>query len=69
LLASEALSLSSRCDSILLVVRAGVTTKQALGRVKSMFQHTQAFITGVVMNAIDTNSPQHRPYYRSQVAA
>jgi capsular exopolysaccharide synthesis family protein len=61
--ASDALAISGQCDSILLVVRAGVTTKRSLARVRSLFMHTYAPLTGVVLNAINPNSPENRPYY------
>ncbi len=56
--ASDALALSGQCDSVLLVVRAGVTTKQSLARVRSLFMHTYAPLTGVVFNG---KNPKYTP--------
>jgi succinoglycan biosynthesis transport protein ExoP len=66
---SEALVLSAHCDSVILVVRSGVTTKQTIARVRNLFLRTRAAITGVVMNGIDTKSPENRPYYRHNLTA
>jgi Mrp family chromosome partitioning ATPase len=66
---SEALILSAHCDSVILVVRSGVTTKQSIARVRNLFLRTRAAITGVVMNGIDTHSPENRPYYRHNLTA
>jgi capsular exopolysaccharide synthesis family protein len=64
---TEALILSAHCDSVILVVRSGVTTKQSIARVRNLFLRTRAAITGVVMNGIDTRSPENRPYYRHKI--
>jgi succinoglycan biosynthesis transport protein ExoP len=66
---SEALILSAHCDSVILVVRSGVTTKQSIARVRNLFLRTRAAITGVVMNGIDTHSPENRPYYHHKLTA
>jgi succinoglycan biosynthesis transport protein ExoP len=63
LAASDALTLSDYCDATILVVRAGVTTKQSAARVRHELAQTRTGITGVVMNAIDPRSPEFRPYY------
>jgi Mrp family chromosome partitioning ATPase len=63
LAASDALTLSDYCDATILVVRAGVTTKQSAARVRNELAQTRTGITGVVMNAIDPRSPEFRPYY------
>ena len=64
--ASDALTLSDYCDATILVVRAGVTTKQSIARARQQLLQTRPGITGVVMNAIDPGSPEYRPYYGRQ---
>ena len=68
LAASDALTLSDHCDATILVVRAGVTTKQSAARVRHELEQTRTGIAGVVMNAIDQASPEYRPYYGRQHA-
>jgi capsular exopolysaccharide synthesis family protein len=60
---SDALTLSDYCDATILVVRAGVTTKRTVARVRHELAQTRTGITGVVINAIDVRSPEYRPYY------
>lgn len=60
---SDALTLSDYCDATILVVRAGVTTKRTIARVRHELAQTRTGITGVVINGIDIKSPEYRPYY------
>ena len=50
---ADALVLAAQADAVLLVVRAGVTRKKALQRMKEVLSRVNARITGVVLNASD----------------
>ena len=55
--------LSVEADSIILVIRSGQTTKDALRRIGEILFQVNARIMGVVVNAIDLGSPDHYYYY------
>jgi capsular exopolysaccharide synthesis family protein len=64
---TDAVVFSAHCDAVILVVRAGVTTKQSLIRVRDLFLRARKRIAGVVINAFDLKSVDHYVYlgYRS----
>jgi len=55
--------LSVEADSIILVVRSGQTTKDALRRTGELLFQVNAPVMGIVVNAIDHGSPDHYYYY------
>jgi Mrp family chromosome partitioning ATPase len=55
--------LSVEADSIILVVRSGKTTKDALRRAGELLFQVNARVMGVVVNGIDLGSPDHYYYY------
>ena len=55
--------LSVEADSIILVIRSGKTTKEALRRASELLFQVNARIMGVVVNGIDFESPDHYYYY------
>lgn len=55
--------LSVEADSIILVIRSGKTTKDALRRAGELLWQVNARIMGIVVNGIDLGSPDHYYYY------
>jgi polysaccharide biosynthesis transport protein len=55
--------LSVEADSVILVIRSGKTTKDALRRAADLFWQVNAPAMGVVVNGIDLGSPDHYYYY------
>ena len=55
--------LSVEADSIILVIRSGKTTKDALRRAGELLWQVNARVMGVVVNGIDLGSPDHYYYY------
>jgi succinoglycan biosynthesis transport protein ExoP len=63
---TDAVVLGSRADAVLLVARAGFTTKYALRHVRDLMQRANVKVAGVVLNGIDqryTSSYYHRYGY------
>jgi succinoglycan biosynthesis transport protein ExoP len=60
---TDAVMLSARVDSVLIVVFAGRTRKEALRRVRELFGQVNAKLMGVVVNGVDVRSPDHYYYY------
>jgi len=63
---TDAVVLSPRVDAIILVIRSGQTTKQALRRARDILMQVNAHITGVLLNAVDLTSPDYYYYYEYQ---
>lgn len=63
---TDAVVLSPRVDAIILVIRSGQTTKQALRRARDILMQVNAHVTGVLLNAVDLNSPDYYYYYEYQ---
>ncbi len=55
--------LSVEADSIILVIRSGKTTKDALRRAGELLWQVNAKVMGIVVNGIDLGSPDHYYYY------
>jgi len=60
---TDAVLLSVDVDSVLLVVRSGDTTKAALRRSRELLAQVNARVMGIVVNAVDVNSPDYYHYY------
>jgi exopolysaccharide transport family protein len=63
---TDAVVLSPRVDSVVLVIRSGQTTKQALRRARDILMQVNARVTGVLLNAVDLSSPDYYYYYEYQ---
>lgn len=60
---SDAAVASAYADTVLLVIRAGKTTKQALRRTSDLLLRLNAKVAGVVLNGFDLSSPDNYYYY------
>ncbi len=63
---TDAVVLSPRTDAIVLVIRSGQTTKQALRRSRDILMQVNAKVSGVLLNAVDLSSPDYYYYYEYQ---
>jgi len=62
--ATDAVILSVLADGVLLVVRSGETAKEAFTRTRDLLNSVKSHILGVVLNAVDSNSPDYYYSYR-----
>jgi exopolysaccharide transport family protein len=60
---TDAVVLSTRVDTVVLVIRSGQTTKTALRRARDLLLQVNARVTGVLLNAVDLSSPDYYYYY------
>jgi Mrp family chromosome partitioning ATPase len=58
--------MSTRADAVVLVIRSGQTTKQALRRARDLLIQVNARVCGVLLNAVDLRSPEYYYYYEYQ---
>jgi capsular exopolysaccharide synthesis family protein len=63
---TDAVIMSTKADAVILVIRAGQTTKQALRRARDVLTQVNARICGVLLNAVNLNSPDYYYYYEYQ---
>jgi succinoglycan biosynthesis transport protein ExoP len=63
---TDAVVLSPAADAIVLVIRSGQTTKQALRRSRDILMRVNAKVSGVLLNAVDLSSPDYYYYYEYQ---
>jgi polysaccharide biosynthesis transport protein len=63
---TDAVVLSPRADAVVLVIRSGQTTKQALRRARDILAQVNAKVVGVLLNAVDLSSPDYYYYYEYQ---
>jgi succinoglycan biosynthesis transport protein ExoP len=63
---TDAVVLSPRADAVILVIRSGQTTKQALRRSRDVLASVGAKVIGVLLNAVDLTSPDYYYYYEYQ---
>lgn len=63
---TDAVVLSPRADAVVLVIRSGQTTKQALRRSRDILMQVNAKVVGVLLNAVDLTSPDYYYYYEYQ---
>jgi len=59
---SDSLALAARADSVLLVVRAGVTRKKALLRTRELLRRVNAHLLGAVVNDINLRRDSYYNY-------
>jgi capsular exopolysaccharide synthesis family protein len=62
---TDAVVLSTAADSVVLVIRSGQTTKQALRRARELLSQVNARVSGILLNAVDLNSADYH-YYEYQ---
>jgi capsular exopolysaccharide synthesis family protein len=60
---TDAVIMSTRADRVVLVIRSGQTTKQALRRARDTLLQVNAQVCGVLLNAVDLNSPDYYYYH------
>jgi succinoglycan biosynthesis transport protein ExoP len=60
---TDAVLLSVEADSVIVVVRSGRTTKQALRRVRDLLANVNARVAGVVVNGVDFRGADYDYYY------
>lgn len=63
---TDAVVMSTRSDAVVLVIRSGHTTKQALRRARDILMQVNAKVSGVLLNAVDLSSPDYYYYYEYQ---
>jgi polysaccharide biosynthesis transport protein len=63
---TDAVVMSTRADAVVLVIRSGQTTKQALRRSRDILMQVNARVAGVLLNAVDLTSPDYYYYYEYQ---
>jgi Mrp family chromosome partitioning ATPase len=51
-------------DGVLLVVRSGETPKEAFTRTRDLLNSVNSRVLGVVLNAVDSGSPDYYQSYR-----
>jgi succinoglycan biosynthesis transport protein ExoP len=64
LAATDAVILSALVDGVLLVVRSGETPKEAFTRTHDLLNSVKSRVLGVVLNAVDSSSPDYYYSYR-----
>jgi capsular exopolysaccharide synthesis family protein len=62
--ATDAVIVSVQTDGVLLVVRSGETPKEAFTRTRDLLNSVKCRILGVVLNAVDSRSPDYYYSYR-----
>ncbi len=62
--ATDAVILSVVVDGVLLVVRSGQTPKEAFGRTRDLLAGVKCRMLGVVLNGVDSSSPDYYYTYR-----
>jgi capsular exopolysaccharide synthesis family protein len=62
--ATDAVIVSSLVDGVLLVVRSGSTPKEAFVRARDLLGGVRSRLLGVLLNAVDTNSPDYYYSYK-----
>ena len=60
---TDAVVISPEADAVVMVVRSGQTTKDAVRRTRDTLYQVNARIMGIVMNAVDLRSPDLYYYY------
>jgi capsular exopolysaccharide synthesis family protein len=60
---TDSILLSVDMDAVVLVIRSGNTTKAALRRTRELLGQVNAKVLGVVVNAVDVDSPDYYHYY------
>ena len=62
---TDGVLLSRQVDAVVLVVRHGKSSKQVVRRGRDLLARSGAPLAGIVLNAVDLNSPEYAAYYGS----
>jgi len=60
---TDGVILARNADAVVLVVRFGKSNKNIIRRARDLLIRAGAPITGIVLNAVDINSPEYQGYY------
>jgi polysaccharide biosynthesis transport protein len=60
---TDGVILSRQSDAVVLVVRHGKSSKHVVRRARDLLLRSGAPMTGIVLNAVDLNSPEYYGYY------
>lgn len=60
---TDGVLLARQSDAVILVVRHGKSSKHVVRRARDLLIRSGAPITGIVLNAVDLNSPEYYGYY------
>ncbi|WP_433983027.1 CpsD/CapB family tyrosine-protein kinase [Tunturiibacter empetritectus] len=60
---TDGVILARQADAVVLVVRHGKSSKHVVRRARDLLLRAGAAITGIVLNAVDLNSPEYYGYY------
>jgi capsular exopolysaccharide synthesis family protein len=60
---TDAVVMAARADAVILVTRAGSTTKHALRQARDILLQVNAKVSGVLLNAVNFHSPDYYSYY------
>jgi succinoglycan biosynthesis transport protein ExoP len=60
---TDAAILGRMVDAVVLVIRHGKSTKNIMGRARDLLVRSGAPMAGLVLNAVDLNSPEYYGYY------
>ncbi len=63
---TDAVIMATRADTVVLVIRSGQTTRQALQRARDLLAQVNARVAGVLLNAVDLSSADYRYHYEYQ---
>jgi succinoglycan biosynthesis transport protein ExoP len=60
---TDSVVLAREADAVVLIVRHGKSSKQALRRGRDLLLRSGSRVTGIVLNAVDLSSPEYYAYY------
>jgi capsular exopolysaccharide synthesis family protein len=60
---TDGVILAREADAVVLVVRHGKSSKHVVRRARDLLLRSGAAVTGIVLNAVDLNSPEYYGYY------
>jgi capsular exopolysaccharide synthesis family protein len=60
---TDSVVLAREADAVIMIVRHGKSSKQALRRGRDLLLRSGSRVTGIVLNAVDLSSPEYYAYY------
>jgi polysaccharide biosynthesis transport protein len=60
---TDSVVLARDSDAVVMIVRHGKSSKHAMRRARDLLVRSGAPVTGIVLNAVDLNSPEYYAYY------
>jgi succinoglycan biosynthesis transport protein ExoP len=60
---TDSVVLAREADAVVMIVRHGKSSKQALRRGRDLLLRSGSRVTGIVLNAVDLSSPEYYAYY------